>query len=133
MAERVVDRLPSVEDVERELDRNRFEASILRTIHKVLKRRQSQEKAAEHFHRLSESGVAGGPALKIVGQLKPASVDINQVVVGVHQTSDGLALSMRSVWATRSNGTAPFGKCTFQERSFPSTISSMCPEHAGND
>lgn len=60
MPERVVDRLPSVEDVERELDRNRFEASILRTIYRVLKLRQSRERAAEHFHRLRESGVADG-------------------------------------------------------------------------
>ncbi len=30
--------------------------------------------------------MAISPTLKIVGQLKPTSVDINQVVVGVHQT-----------------------------------------------
>ena len=60
MAERVVDRLPSVEDVERELDRNRFESAILRMIHRALKRRQSREQAAEHFRRLRESGVASG-------------------------------------------------------------------------
>jgi hypothetical protein len=41
--------------------------------------------------------------------------------------------STRSVWATRSNGTAPWGRFTFHERSFPTTISSICPEHSGND
>jgi hypothetical protein len=60
MVESVVDRLPSVEDVERELDRNRFESAILRMIHRAFKRRQSREHAAEHFRRIRESGVANG-------------------------------------------------------------------------
>ena len=60
MAESVVDRLPSVEDLERELNRNRCEASVLRTIRNALKRRQSQERAAEYFRRVKESGVADG-------------------------------------------------------------------------
>lgn len=60
MAESVVDRLPSVEDVERELVKYRCEAAILRTIRNALKRRQSREKAAEYFRRDRECGVADG-------------------------------------------------------------------------
>ena len=58
MAETVVDRLPSVEDVEREIARHRREASLLRAIRDALRRRQLQEKASEHFRRQNESGVA---------------------------------------------------------------------------
>ena len=57
MAETVVDRLPSVEDVEREIARHRREASLLRAIRDALRRRQSQEKASEYFRRQNESGV----------------------------------------------------------------------------
>lgn len=58
MAETVVDRLPTVEDVEREIARHRREALLLRTIRDALRRRQLQEKASEHFRRQNDSGVA---------------------------------------------------------------------------
>ena len=56
MAETVVDRLPSVEDVEREIARHRREASLLRTIRDALRRRLLQEKASEHFRRNRPQG-----------------------------------------------------------------------------
>ena len=58
MAETVVDRLPSVEDVECDIARHHREAALLRAIRDALRRWQSQEKAAEHFRRHNESGVA---------------------------------------------------------------------------
>jgi hypothetical protein len=60
MLERVVEKLPSVEDLERELRRNRRESHLLRSIQKALERKQVQERASEELRRRTESGVADG-------------------------------------------------------------------------
>lgn len=58
MVERVIERLPSVEDVERELCKNRREADLLRSIRNALARKRVQEQASELLRRRNESGVA---------------------------------------------------------------------------
>ena len=58
MVERVIERLPSVEEVERELCRNRREADLLRSIQKALSRKRIQEQASEMLRRRNESAVA---------------------------------------------------------------------------
>jgi len=58
MLERVVEKLPTVEDLERELCRNRRETNLLRSIQKAIERKRIQEQVSDELSRRKESGVA---------------------------------------------------------------------------
>ena len=159
----LLDCIPSVEVVRIELVRKRQEAEALEFLlgvsQEVEKRRANESGNAKPGRRIvggqsttNPNAAAGGklPFTVIIARSygskseHPNTLHTNEPLWAVqlipvkdllwfHPTRVGLIESTRSVCATRSNGTAPWGKFTFHERTFPSTINSICPEHSGND